>query len=314
MSTKPYPKSYFMKKYDWLPTECAPKGYLMTIVMADFEYPDGTQISVPSGAVISNGWGKRGSIQIIGETEKEIPSRLLIVFFSFIEDKFYAGVFDFEPSRIESIIETSPDGSDEGSKYLVVGACPGGGVSVWFRNELTCTEIGFFYAGEVDIHWKNIAPDTQLSRQQYIQEYLTNSHQTFTNEEFSIENNTWGNKYRDIFKWNLIILGTRTAKDISIASFNGEENYIAELDASSQLLFNVVPSSISFDWESDFNLFQFVVTFDEHEIFKIFKVLSTEQPALDIVFEVSSFTGNIDSYVKNETNFIRFKNNLVKLS
>ncbi|MCP3873094.1 MAG: DUF2931 family protein, partial [Desulfobacteraceae bacterium] len=93
-------KDKIMKKFEWLPTECAPKNYPMKIVRGDFIFKNKNSIYIPDGRFIMDGWGEVGSIDIVGEDFKPLPVRLRILWFSYTEDKFYAGDFDLPYEKI----------------------------------------------------------------------------------------------------------------------------------------------------------------------------------------------------------------------
>ncbi|MEO8787304.1 MAG: DUF2931 family protein, partial [Chitinophagaceae bacterium] len=43
---------------EWYPTECAPRMYPIEIVTGNITTEDSTQISVPAGKIMYNGWGE----------------------------------------------------------------------------------------------------------------------------------------------------------------------------------------------------------------------------------------------------------------
>jgi hypothetical protein len=94
-----------MDKYEWLPTESSFANFPMRIVTGDFIFNDGTSIYIPSSRIINNGWGVIGSTHIVGDKLKLLPAKIKIAWFSFVEDKFYSGVFTLPHDKIEILFK-----------------------------------------------------------------------------------------------------------------------------------------------------------------------------------------------------------------
>ena len=79
-------------KFDWKASESAPENYPMQIIRGNLHYhgdASGDGLYVPSGGVISDGWGRMISSHITGPDLKPLPDKLDITFFSYMEDTFY---------------------------------------------------------------------------------------------------------------------------------------------------------------------------------------------------------------------------------
>src|SRR5438046_1377285 len=94
-----------MDKYKWLPTECAPKRYPMTILRGDLIFKNGGSIYIPEGKILYNGWGETGSTHLAGDAFKPVPYKLSITWFSYTEDKFYQGIVDLPYDTISKLFE-----------------------------------------------------------------------------------------------------------------------------------------------------------------------------------------------------------------
>ncbi len=94
-----------MSKYEWMPTESAEKEFPMQIVQGEFYFKNGDSIYIPDGRVIENGLGELGSIHIVGDDFKPLPNKLVIKWFSYIENKFYAGEFDLAYDKIKQLFD-----------------------------------------------------------------------------------------------------------------------------------------------------------------------------------------------------------------
>ena len=132
-------------EFDWNATESAPEHYAMKIISGSFRYHGGGGgLYVPSGGVISHGWGIPRSNHITGADLKSLPDKLDIIFFSYLEDQFYQGSFDLPYDKILKLFQESEakpkkqdrEGKDMTTSYsMMVGVAPGGTVAVWMRGE-----------------------------------------------------------------------------------------------------------------------------------------------------------------------------------
>jgi hypothetical protein len=64
----------FMKKYDWSSTENAPAKYPMQILKGNYVLEDGGTLGVMKGSFLRNGWGTLGSLSVVGDQYKALPS------------------------------------------------------------------------------------------------------------------------------------------------------------------------------------------------------------------------------------------------
>jgi hypothetical protein len=59
-----------VKKYDWIPTECAPEEYPVQIYKGNLLYGiKGAGVDIPDGVTVKNGWGEEGSLPIAGDLQ-----------------------------------------------------------------------------------------------------------------------------------------------------------------------------------------------------------------------------------------------------
>ncbi|MBF0576895.1 DUF2931 family protein [Dysgonomonas sp. GY617] len=142
------------KKYEWLPTECAPKMYPVWIVSGYFSSEEKIVAFVPNYDFVDNGWGKHGSTELVGSELKLLPDELFIEWFSFTENKFYKGTFSLPKDTIIALMERGFPVIDkrlhQTYRYLLVGLAPGGTVAVWLRSsDGWVTEVGHYQAEEI---------------------------------------------------------------------------------------------------------------------------------------------------------------------
>ena len=146
-----------MDTFDWLPTECAPEDYPARIVRGTLRFPDGRSVYVPGDQLVRNGWGLRGSIHIVGDKLKPVPTHLDLRWFSYLEDRFYGGRFPLPSARMLEMFRAGAAPPEPGPRAaynrIVVGMAPGGDISVWMGAQRIVREVATFRAPVVDLPW-----------------------------------------------------------------------------------------------------------------------------------------------------------------
>jgi len=94
-----------MNLYEWLPTESAPIAFPMEIIEGTLFYPGSGSIYIPDRRPFANGWGRTGSMHLVGDDAKPVPERLELTWFSYAEDKFYSGRFELNHARLDSLFD-----------------------------------------------------------------------------------------------------------------------------------------------------------------------------------------------------------------
>lgn len=157
-------------EFDWLPSESAPINSPMIVVSGKFSFANGKGANVPSGKIISHGWGESVSTHVIGPEFKPLPNKLNIVFYSFLEDKFYQGEFDLPYDRILSYFQEGfysiGGGKQETYTYIVAGVTPGGNVAVWIEGRGKREQVFYGKATPTTVDWLRIT-ESDIPREQY---------------------------------------------------------------------------------------------------------------------------------------------------
>jgi len=113
-------------KFKWSASSSAPKGYPMTIIAANLNYPGGAEY-VGASSSTDSGWGEPDSGS--GGGIQPVPRVLDILFFSYTENQFYRGNFDLPYDKILSLFQKgfySPN-NEKHITYdnIIVGVAPG---------------------------------------------------------------------------------------------------------------------------------------------------------------------------------------------
>ncbi|CAN5196487.1 hypothetical protein BH09BAC5_BH09BAC5_29150 [soil metagenome] len=275
----------------WLPTECAPAKYPMTIIKGDLIDGVGKHTAIPDGKILNNGWGELGSTFIMNETNTTVPAKLDIEWFSYAENKFYKGTFDLPADTIAQYFKEGFISPDTKTKQefdcIKIGVAPGGYISVWVSGENITKEIITLQAKEDNYDWNVFFDNPDISREKYVEstlrEALTDSvYQTFKTQK--IIPDFW-QRYNEKFNWKPQVFGLLNAYDILIKTFNGEQEFFFDQTKSQSK--RAVIRSFELHWTATSNKkYMANTTFDEDEIYAAFKKISDTFPDEPIQLKV----------------------------
>lgn len=275
--------STMANKFDWKATESAPKNYPMEIVKGDFYSPDGYSLYVPNKKTIHHGWGKSVSSHLVGSDLKSVPNKLKITFFSYTENQFFKGEFNLPYEKITKLFSSgyySPkeDGLTTYFK-IIAGVAPGGTVSVWLGGIDKTTEVFSGQAEKIELSWKEIVDNPDISREEFIQIEIEDSMTPEARELLETNGVPLGlwNSYRKRYNWQPLFSGQEPPELITrVRYFNGEDEYLYyPLDEAFNSKPHPIPKEIIFKWDwPKGRTLLFELYFDEEEIFSAFEKLS----------------------------------------
>jgi hypothetical protein len=279
-----------MRKYDWIPTECAPAEYPVEIYSGGFFYGSNNNIDMPNGSIVKNGWGETGSIRIGGDDRKEAPDLLKLSWISFAENRSYSGSFKLNKHLIDSLFgkgfETDYGTGHDTYSTIKVGMAPGGVVVIWLEGGRFQVEVGRFQAKEVTaFDWKERYPNMNGTFNDYRNRVLSklpaNVRKKIT--ENKITYGIW-DKWRQRYLWNPVFIATYTLQKVEISYFNKEriDFYDKQIDNLAPRL-SAVPNEIAVFWR-DMKHQELVTTidFDEQEAYQLFKQINDQKATLNL--------------------------------
>lgn len=303
-----------MDKFDWLPTECAPKYSAMQIIRGDLIFNNGKSLYIPDGKVVYNGWGQLGSTHVVGEDYKPLPVKLDITWFSYMEDKFYSGSFDLPYDKILSLFKegfvSRLTGEHKTYDTIMVGLAPGGEISVWLMAEGLVLEVAAFRAEEAEIEWKNINNNPNVSRKDYIQKVIqiTMRHlkEPMGRKEIDqlVKDDISGRKWAGYRKQYLMapeVIGA-TPLVMWLRAFNGESEYFDYSRKMGQRTHRPIPKKIIIDWQNKTGKkYTVTILFDEQEIFQAYQNLSGDDLGhnLQLEIEINETSPAVDVFLKD---------------
>jgi hypothetical protein len=294
-----------MSKAEWYPTTCCPAEFPVTIFNSYFLLPGGEKVRVPSNSLISNGWGAIGSVRVEGEKLKPLPISLEISWFSYMEDVFYSGRIDIPEEKLQLLFEKGfidpVTKKEESYKYLIVGVCPGGGVSVWLRGNLISREILHSKVSVHNTNWSDFTGHSPLPRARYIQLALDDvmpKEQQIAIREQSIPTK-WTDVYREDFQWKIQIHSLATWDRTLVNFYNGaSELVLPDRDESTP---RTIPSSLRIFYISpdSSKMSAATIKFDEEEIIQAFELVGREEEII-LQLELSVIQKHLKASLKNK--------------
>ncbi|MDB4985292.1 MAG: hypothetical protein JWN04_470 [Myxococcaceae bacterium] len=302
-------RSGVRSKYAWEASNSAPAGGVMEIVGGDLLSGDDGSQYVPRGP-IGGGWGQPMASHVSGEEKKPVPDALTVTFFSYLEDKFYRGAFPLPRERIAQLFaEGFPHKYGKGGRKtydsIIVGVAPGGAVAVWLSGSRRQLEVLYGHADEVSLDWhRALDMPPQVDRQKYVADSLAHAAKKDPLVAPSMQRVPIGlwDSYRERFAWTPVFEGIPAPESVGrVSFFNGEHDEIwLPLSDADRRATRAVPKYVSFGVESLNRIFD--VTFDEAEVFSVFRRLGASGEPVELVFAQKQIEGksSFGVFVRNQ--------------
>jgi hypothetical protein len=311
-----------MDKYEWLPTESAYKRYPMSIIKGDLILNDGTSIYIPSRITVENGWGELGSIHIVGERLKPLPTKIEISWFSYTEDKFYSGVFELPFDRISYLFKKGVQSPVTGKKItyenIIVGVAPAGVISIWLMADGDVLLVANLKAKEEIMDWTYITKNDRIPRSTYIKRVLDRS---LSKDQLS-ELNLHGVPYDRLeafekqYFWKPEVLGSKPTH-LWLKTYNGECEFINFFPMSERYRdLRAIPKHIEIDWQDKFGKrYLGYITFDENEVLQAYQKISDGQKdhEMKLQIEINEKACDLNISLKDSKYILRLKKAVVKV-
>lgn len=266
-----------MEKFAWRPTESAHRAYPIFILQAVFSCLDGTVVEVPAHRNVNNGWGELGASVISGEDEKTLPTHLEAAWFSYVEDKFYAGSWDLPTRRLRDLFSQPlpPDRTGTPGRFsrLIIGFGLEGHLSLWTSGSGATVEVAAWRAPTTDIDWRMVVDNPKVSRRDYI-DLVLNGRTTEEDRDRLVRKGLPTGLfefYRRRYAWSPRTDGPVTPLKAFIRYANGELETIPQVVNTGELTRErPVPLSMTVEWKHDEFRYKARVQLDEGEALAAF--------------------------------------------
>ncbi len=288
------------EKFEWLPSESAPKLYPMEIYNGHLFFEDGNSVYIPCSALAHSGWGNDGSTHVTGDDFKPVPIRLEVTWASFVENKFYTGSWALPKEKMTKLFKEGVVAYRTKKKktynQIIVGLAPGGVAVVWMYGEGNQVEIGRFQAKETQVAMKDFVPNNPTISQKEYMDLSTELPEAIKNieQKGGIEFGLW-DTYRKKYNWKTNIdIPNYTFEKIAIEMFNGErETLFDEALLKNEFKERAIPDYMSFiitNPKGIHYVFEFK-NIDEKEIFNLFQQADASKP-IEIVLRMNEDLSN----------------------
>ncbi|GAP36218.1 DUF2931 family protein [Piscinibacter sakaiensis] len=167
-----------MALHAWTVSSCAPAEAPAFLIDGQLLGPGGA-LPLPAHRLLHNGWGRRSATHLVGPTAKETPTALRLAWFSFAEDRFYAGQFPLPTAALDALLArgcTEP-GSDRRLPWdsLIAGVAPGGAVALWVAARAWTREVATWRARQVDLPWTQVLDNPAITRATHVARTLASA-------------------------------------------------------------------------------------------------------------------------------------------
>lgn len=294
-------------KFDWLPTECAPKAYPMYLIRGVLQLESGQVAMVPNDRTARNGWGRWGSTHVAGEMVKALPASLDLKWFSWTEDRAYVASFalptDIMSGWFQRGLNVPRHGRESRFNGVIVGMAPQGLVSVWITAFGETLEVASQHGSETTVAWASVFPHAAMSRSEHVERRVQadlTPEQRAHLERHGVPKGLF-ESYRQLFRWTPWVTGSEVPSTMTIRSFNGEDAYIGARGPCIPRDTRPVPRMIEIDWTNHRQERRSAdVHFNEAEIFAAFRFLSDSQPDAPLQLHLETLADHVDVSLRDQ--------------
>jgi len=300
-------KGNAMATYEWLPTETAPKAYPIEILAGDMIFAEADPLYIPDGRTVNNGWGNFGSTHIVGDPLKPLPTELALTWYSFVEDKFWGGTFDFPGDRLAAMFEEGVISRHTGERVtyedIIVGMAPEGHISVWVGAEDFVHEVTTFVAEPLDKTWESYQGDSTLDKQQFRVAMMTEAlggDDAAMRLEDGIRKGQYA-LYKTQMPWRIDVGGMGTPAALWLRTFNGERDYFDLTKPMPDRTDRAAPRSATLEWADGDTRYSARIAFDENEIYAALrKVIDSTKGDTRLSLEIADTNRSVALSIIND--------------
>lgn len=315
-----------MSTFEWLPTECAPAAYPMSIVKGNLVFANGQSLYIPDDRLLYNGWGAEGSTHIVGEKLKPLPVRLDLSWFSYTEDRFYGGRFEMPTAKLMELFRAGTASPEGGERWpydrIIVGMAPGGDLSVWAGARRIVKEVAVFRAPPVNLPWSVVLDHPTITRAEHIADSLKESLPPATLKRVKsgpVPVGRWA-LFAKRYPWSPQLRAGLAGRDLWIKGLNGEVEWLdlsgTRKDSDPPPLTRGAPRELSLYWRTagGANL-NAEITLDEDESLAAFAKLAgmASPETITLLLEPGETATTVDVFLRRGKILYRFERSEVKI-
>lgn len=195
-----------------------------------------------------------------GTDEMEVPSKIEVMWLSFLENQYWHGEFDLDTKLIEKELNHTKildvfnlrEGLVKPAyRQLVVNVAPEGKVYIYVSGTMTKL-VGVYQAKPIEYNflqharesWFSVHEDELTTEEDYFNKYYGNK-----SERIDELNSIYSKHYFDPVQWRLSIQGDRKIIAYAVNTLNGEYQHI--LSETEKQIIRSIPSEIAIDMEEN---------------------------------------------------------------
>lgn len=240
-----------MEAMSLTPTTSAHKEYPMFVHIGFLRCDDDEVIPVPQGPVGVNGWGQAGPLVVSDFTCSSKPIDITIVWFSLLENEFYAANISLAETPIETLstsayidpISKAPHKFES----IIIGLEPKGGVQLWLEGYNKTQSILYTQGDPIEIEWDEFIENPAITRERFLDIELSDLDQEMipTLRE-TVKSNIWERNRKKTI-WSLTVEGSDSFQGKAQLT-NGEVFSFSNTDKEVFSKANALPIYLEIIW------------------------------------------------------------------
>lgn len=318
-SCQPASSPMKIEKFEWNATVCAPNRFPIQLMQADLALEAEGQINLMPSAIISNGWGQFGSMELVGDDRKAMPTSLSVKWFSYVERKAYQGTFQLDSAKILALFEaptiTPADNAKKPYEDLIIGLAPQGAVSIWLSAQGVTKEVAQYKATETTVGGRDFL-GTYPDIESYATDIVAGSFspdQVDMKQVSAYDLGKWAKQFRQPYSWHWSLISRATHCDVYVQYFNGETKYWPERPDTSAIMQSPLPRLVTIRWKAATGAEHSTeIQLNEEEIFAAFDKLAQENEAMGLQLELNTQDGGTQVFVTNSQSVIALQKAKIK--
>ena len=306
-------------KFKWLGTLSAPKEYPVEVYKGEISSNDYSYGFDPIWGVFNSGWGVNAGMMSTENEPANLPNRLSITWYSVVEDKYYTGAWNVDPSKILELIQKNESDKETEFKFMI-GLAPGGLVNFWIIGE-NQQLIATYQAERTELTPENTDETFEHHFRQEYRESAYDLKEIFEEEDYynlTQEGGipvSWYAEANRLYAWGIIVKGleNENIQTCFYQTFNGENLIKSYAEMQNVSPNKSLPSKVFVTWITAENIKMIaVVDFEYAQIQEAFKQADTEQvKQLQLIIEPKNQKVEVQLLASNKQIDVEVKKSIV---
>ena len=260
-------------QYEWFASGNAPLLFPTELVTGDFLFDDLSEMRIPKSYPFASKWGTAVSMHILPEKYHPVPKNIFIVWFSIVENKFYAVADELPKEQIEDLLAEKNEKTKK-PKYdtLIAGMAPYGKLAIWLSGNGMTTEAAWLQGKEIPMEMKKFAPNSKLNREEYAKKALADCKEAYEHfKKNGLPDPMLFERYMQKFNYRITpkLESAARFEGIEMHYYNGEFNTTNNGEHAENTM-RAKPSKIVLKWKDGKKQYDGYFWTDENKIVETF--------------------------------------------